>query len=94
MTKRGLRVLSLLADWSVYVLVISAVVGFVLQQRSLRTGVLAPAMASSNLVTLFSSVILGIAVCGEKVAASGGPYCVRLPARGRGGWHRVLARAE
>jgi drug/metabolite transporter (DMT)-like permease len=70
----GHGVLSLLADWSVYVLVISAVVGFILQQGSLKTGVLAPAMASSNAVTLFSSVILGIAVYGERLAASGGGH--------------------
>ena len=67
----GQGILSLLADWSVYVLVISAVVGFVLAQGSLKTGVLAPAMASSNAVTLFSSVILGITVYGEKLSGSG-----------------------
>ena len=61
-------------DWSVYVLIISAVIGFVLQQGSLKTGVLAPAMASSNAVTLFSSVILGIFVYGEKLSASGGGH--------------------
>jgi hypothetical protein len=70
----GNGALSLLADWSVYVLVISAVLGFVLQQGSLKTGVLAPAMASSNTVTLFASVILGIAVYGERLAASGGGH--------------------
>jgi drug/metabolite transporter (DMT)-like permease len=70
----GHGALSLLADWSVYVLVISAVAGFVLQQGSLKTGVLAPAMASSNAVTLFSSVILGIVVYGERLAASGGGH--------------------
>ncbi len=70
----GNGVAALLADWSVYVLVISALLGFVLQQGSLKTGVLAPAMASSNAVTLFSSVILGIAVYGEKLAGSGGGH--------------------
>ena len=39
----GHGALSLLADWSVYVLVVSAVIGFVLQQGALKTGVLAPA---------------------------------------------------
>jgi drug/metabolite transporter (DMT)-like permease len=67
----GHGALSLLADWSVYVLVVSALVGFVLQQGSLKTGVLAPAIASSNAVTLFSSVILGIVVYGEKLTAGG-----------------------
>jgi drug/metabolite transporter (DMT)-like permease len=70
----GHGALSLLADWSVYVLVVSAVVGFVLQQGALKTGVLAPAMASSNAVTLFSSVILGIVVYGERLAANGGGH--------------------
>ena len=70
----GHGALSLLADWSVYVLIISALVGFVLQQGSLKTGVLAPAMASSNALTLFSSVILGIAVYGEKLSGSGGGH--------------------
>jgi drug/metabolite transporter (DMT)-like permease len=66
--------LSLLAEWSVYVLVVSAVVGFALQQGALKTGVLAPAMASSNAVTLFSSVILGVVVYGERLSADGGGH--------------------
>jgi drug/metabolite transporter (DMT)-like permease len=70
----GNGVLSLLSDWSVYVLILSAIVGFVLQQGALKTGVLAPAMASSNAVTLFSSVILGIVVYGERLAANGGGH--------------------
>jgi drug/metabolite transporter (DMT)-like permease len=70
----GNGVLALLADWSVYVLAVSAIVGFVLQQSALKTGVLAPAMASSNAVTLFSSVVLGIAVYGEKLAGNGGGH--------------------
>jgi drug/metabolite transporter (DMT)-like permease len=73
-TQIGGGVLGLLTGWSVYVLIISAVVGFVLQQSALKTGVLAPAMASSNSVTLFSSVILGIVVYGETLAKSGGAH--------------------
>jgi drug/metabolite transporter (DMT)-like permease len=64
----------LLSSWSVYVLIASALVGFVLQQSSLKTGVLAPAMASSNSVTLFSSVLLGIAVYGERLSKAGGGH--------------------
>ena len=67
----GLGVLSILADWTVYVLIISAVVGFVLQQSALKTGILAPAMASSNAITLFASVLLGVNVYGEKISGSG-----------------------
>jgi drug/metabolite transporter (DMT)-like permease len=70
----GSGMLSLISSWSVYVLIASAITGFVLQQSALKTGVLAPAMASSNSVTLFSSVILGIAVYGEKLSSSGAAH--------------------
>ena len=73
-TEIGGGVLALLSTWSVYVLIVSAVSGFALQQSALKTGVLAPAMASSNSVTLFSSVILGIAVYGETLAKSGASH--------------------
>src|SRR5580698_1244718 len=70
-TEIGGGALGLLASWSTYVLVVSAVSGFALQQSSLKTGVLAPAMASANSVTLFSSVVLGMAVYGETLSKSG-----------------------
>jgi drug/metabolite transporter (DMT)-like permease len=73
-TEIGGGVLHLLTSWSVYVLIISAVSGFALQQSALKTGVLAPAMASSNSVTLFSSVILGITVYGESLSKSGSAH--------------------
>jgi len=55
-------------SWTTYALVASAVVGFVLQQSALKTGVLAPAMASSNAVTLFGSVIFGVTIFEEKLS--------------------------
>jgi drug/metabolite transporter (DMT)-like permease len=70
-TQIGGGVLGLIGSWTTYVLILSAVSGFVLQQSALKTGVLAPAMASSNSVTLFSSVILGIVVYGETLAKTG-----------------------
>ncbi len=70
-TEIGSGIPALLSSWSVYVLIISAVSGFAFQQSALRTGVLAPAMASSNSVTLFSSVLLGIGVYGETLSKSG-----------------------
>jgi drug/metabolite transporter (DMT)-like permease len=73
-TEVGGGVLALLTTWSVYVLILSAVTGFVLQQSALKTGVLAPAMASSNSVTLFTSVILGITVYGEALSRGGGGH--------------------
>ena len=66
-----------LTSWTIYVLIASALLGFVLQQSALKTGVLAPAMASSNAVTLFMSVLLGITVFGETLQGGGGQ---RLPA--------------
>jgi drug/metabolite transporter (DMT)-like permease len=68
MTELGHGVAALLGDWTIYVLIASAVVGFVLQQSALKTGVLAPAMASSNAVTLFASVIFGVTVFGETLS--------------------------
>jgi drug/metabolite transporter (DMT)-like permease len=57
-----------LTSWTIYVLIASALVGFALQQSALKTGVLAPAMGSSNAITLFMSVILGITVFDETLA--------------------------
>ena len=62
----------LFGSWEIYVLIASAVSGFVLQQSALKTGVLAPAIASSNAVTLFAGVILGITVFGESLARGDG----------------------
>jgi hypothetical protein len=63
---------TIVSSWTIYALMASAVVGFVLQQSALRTAVLAPAMASSNAVTLFASVVFGVTVFGETLASNGG----------------------
>jgi drug/metabolite transporter (DMT)-like permease len=68
----GNGVLALLGNWSIYVLIVSALVGFMLMQSALKTGVLAPSIASSNALTLFASVILGITVFGESLGRGGG----------------------
>jgi hypothetical protein len=70
-TEIGSGVLALLSGWSAWVLILSALTGFALQQSALKTGVLAPAMASANSVTLFTSVVLGITVYGEKISKGG-----------------------
>ena len=64
----GNGIASLLTIWPTYVLIVSALVGFVLQQSALKTGVLAPAMAASNASTLVFSVLFGIAVFDETLA--------------------------
>ena len=50
MTIIGRGIGNLLSSWEIYALVATAVVGFILQQSALKTGLLAPAMASSNAV--------------------------------------------
>jgi drug/metabolite transporter (DMT)-like permease len=73
-TQIGGGIVGLLTSWSMYVLILSAICGFIFQQSALKTGVLAPAMASSNSVTLFASVILGITVYGETLSKGGGAH--------------------
>ena len=70
-TEVGSGVLALLSGWSAWVLILSALTGFALQQSALKTGVLAPAMASANSVTLFTSVVLGITVYDEQISKGG-----------------------
>jgi drug/metabolite transporter (DMT)-like permease len=72
----GHGVAHLLGTWSTYVLILSAIAGFVLQQSALKTGALASAMASSNTSTLVFSVILGIVVFGERLAHGDGRVLV------------------
>lgn len=63
---------AILSNWTTYVLIASALAGFGLQQSALKTGVLAPAMASSNALTLFASVLFGVTVFGESLSQGGG----------------------
>jgi uncharacterized membrane protein len=65
-------VAGLLGNWTTYALIVSAVAGFVIQQSALRTDVLAPAMASSNAVTPFASVVFGLTVFGETLSDGNG----------------------
>jgi len=67
----GQGISAVFSSWTIYVLIGSALVGFVLQQSALKTGVLAPAMASSNAVTLFGSVAFGASVFGESLSSGG-----------------------
>ena len=63
---------AVLTSWTPYVLLVTAVVGFGIQQSALKKGELAPAMASSNSATLIASVIIGSAVFGETISPGGG----------------------
>jgi drug/metabolite transporter (DMT)-like permease len=62
---------TLLSSWTIYALIASAILGFGLQQSALKTGVLAPAIASSNAVTLFASIMFGTIVFGESLSEAG-----------------------
>jgi drug/metabolite transporter (DMT)-like permease len=62
---------AILTSWTPYALLVSALIGFVVQQSALKTGVLASAMASSSAVTLFASVALGSALFGEDFSRGG-----------------------
>ena len=68
----GHGVAALLTTWSTYVLIVSTLAGFVLQQSALKTGVLAAAMASSNTSTLVFSVVFGIVIFDERLTHGGG----------------------
>jgi len=68
MTIVGNGIGALVSSWEIYALIATAAVGFILQQSALKTGVLAPAMASSNAVTLFASIVFGITVFGERLS--------------------------
>jgi drug/metabolite transporter (DMT)-like permease len=59
---------AILASWTTYALIVSALAGFALQQSALKTGFLAPAMAASNATTLVVSVLLGVTVFGETLS--------------------------
>ena len=76
----GGGVLALLETWSAYALIVSAVVGFVLQQSALKTGVLAPAMASTNVANMIVSVTLGALVFQETLSRGHGRLLVSIGA--------------
>lgn len=63
---------AVLTTWTTYVLVVSALAGFALQQSALKTSFLAPAMAASNASTLVISVILGVTVFEETLSNGSG----------------------
>lgn len=68
----GSGVAALLGEWTTYALIVSALLGFVLQQSALKTGILAPALASSNALTLIASVAYGTIVFGETLGQGDG----------------------
>jgi drug/metabolite transporter (DMT)-like permease len=68
----GQGLAAILTGWELWALLAAGAVGLALGQSALRTGVLAPAMAATNAVTLFISVTLGVTVFGEKLNRADG----------------------
>jgi drug/metabolite transporter (DMT)-like permease len=69
---------AILSSWSTYALIASALVGFVLQQSALKTAVLAPAMASTNVANMVVSVVLGAFVFEETLSHGTGTFVVAV----------------
>jgi hypothetical protein len=76
----GNGIVGLLETWSVYALIVCAVFGFALQQSALKTGVLAPAMASTNVANMIVSVTLGAFVFEETLSRGHGRFLVSIGA--------------
>lgn len=70
-TQVGNGLAALLTSLSTYLLVVSALAGFALQQTALKTGFLAPAMAAGNASLLATSVLLGVVLFGETLSSEG-----------------------
>ncbi|MGZ4439849.1 MAG: DMT family transporter, partial [Gaiellaceae bacterium] len=69
---------AILSSWSTYALIVSALLGFVLQQSALKTAVLAPAMASTNVANMIVSVVLGAVVFEETLSHGNGTFAVAV----------------
>jgi drug/metabolite transporter (DMT)-like permease len=67
----GTGVAAILGSLATYTLIITALAGFGLQQSALKSGYLAPAMAATNASALTTSVLLGVVIFGESIAAAG-----------------------
>jgi drug/metabolite transporter (DMT)-like permease len=73
---------SVFGTWQLYALIGAVATTFVFQQRSLRVGVLAPAVAAGNATNLFGSVIVGICLFAERLGQ--GPVGTTLAVFGLG----------
>jgi drug/metabolite transporter (DMT)-like permease len=69
---------AILSSPATYVLILTALVGFGLQQSALKTGFLAPAMAANSATTLATSVLFGIVLFGEMLAVDSGHLAFAL----------------
>ena len=72
----------ILGQWQTYGLILFALAGGALQQAALKTGVLPPAMSAINVANVIASIVVGLAVYQETVAATGGHGGVALAALG------------
>jgi drug/metabolite transporter (DMT)-like permease len=68
MSQLGYGLGAILTSWTTYALILTALVGFTLQQSALKTGFLAPAMAASNSSMLIASVLLSVTLFQETIS--------------------------
>ncbi len=68
MTQLGYGLGVILSSWTTYALILTALIGFTLQQSALKTGFLAPAMAASNASMLVASVLLSVTIFQESLS--------------------------
>jgi len=68
MTQLGYGLGVILSSWTTYALILTALMGFTLQQSALKTGFLAPAMAASNASMLVASVLLSVTIFQESIS--------------------------
>ena len=76
----GGGLVTLLVLPATWVLLVSALAGFGLQQSALKTGWLGPAVAASNAATLASSVLLGVVLFDESIGSAPGSLPVAIAA--------------
>jgi drug/metabolite transporter (DMT)-like permease len=68
----GQGFVALVSAWSTWLVILTGVIGFGLQQASLKTGYLAPSMAGVNSSDLVASVLLAVFIYQETLNPGGG----------------------
>jgi len=68
MSQLGYGLGVILSSWTTYALILTALMGFTLQQSALKTGFLAPGMAASNASMLVASVLLSVTIFQESLS--------------------------
>jgi hypothetical protein len=68
MVAHPLTLVGIITSWALVVTVAAVIAGQALEQRSLQTDRFAPAVASSNVATTVTSVLLGVGLYSERIS--------------------------